>query len=423
MLFAILLLVLCRSSRGFSSSQSQFRSVLVKPFSHTTTPPLRPTTSSALKVSPLSFITEETKNQIFVSLATTSIKTIIPVLGAVYVIGKFSDREKKKNSQQPLNYANLYDEEGSDDDFPFPSFMKMKKATELAPKEQYIKVRKLNDVYQSYEYSLNLARSGKSSATVKFLQSQQFAKKEQILNLVSNLLESGEGSPAHPSTQKRLIAEFEEYEAELLTKSREPLAEIAKASSQFSDAISDEYFLSEDGNKVKPNLKLTAKIGDANLLLVANELLFLQKVVNSVLNATMTNGVGDSDLESRKEQAKDLLKLFFEQGAFSKPGSLINFLEERPLTAILKNNNDKSGLRKSAFVLDFSGDVTASQCNELREEVTAILSTKREGDEVILVLKSGGGTVTGYGAAAGQLQRLKNNGIKLTIAVEEVAAR
>merc|ERR1712087_439016 len=34
----------------------------------------------------------------------------------------------------------------------------------------------------------------------------------------------------------------------------------------------------------------------------------------------------------------------------------------------------------------------------------------------------GGGTVTGYGLAAGQLARLKENGLKLTIAVEQVAA-
>ena len=43
-------------------------------------------------------------------------------------------------------------------------------------------------------------------------------------------------------------------------------------------------------------------------------------------------------------------------------------------------------------------------------------------DEVILVLQTGGGTVTGYGLAAAQLQRIKNANIHLTIAVEQVAA-
>ena len=60
--------------------------------------------------------------------------------------------------------------------------------------------------------------------------------------------------------------------------------------------------------------------------------------------------------------------------------------------------------------------------NELREEVTAILRSASPGDEALLVLQSGGGTVTGYGLAAAQLRRFKANGIKLTICVEQVAA-
>merc|ERR1712127_423190 len=46
----------------------------------------------------------------------------------------------------------------------------------------------------------------------------------------------------------------------------------------------------------------------------------------------------------------------------------------------------------------------------------------KPGDEALVALQSGGGTVTGYGLAAGQLVRLKENGLKLTIAVEQVAA-
>ena len=76
------------------------------------------------------------------------------------------------------------------------------------------------------------------------------------------------------------------------------------------------------------------------------------------------------------------------------------------------------------FVLQFFGDVRASQASNLREEVTAVLRSakKSRGDEVVLVLNTGGGTVTGYGLAAAQLTRLKNAGIKLTICVEQVAA-
>ena len=80
--------------------------------------------------------------------------------------------------------------------------------------------------------------------------------------------------------------------------------------------------------------------------------------------------------------------------------------------------------RKHVFVLNFFGDVQASQAAGLREEVTAILrqAKKRRGDEVVLVLNTGGGTVTGYGLAAAQLTRLRDADIKLTVCVEQVAA-
>jgi serine protease SohB len=70
----------------------------------------------------------------------------------------------------------------------------------------------------------------------------------------------------------------------------------------------------------------------------------------------------------------------------------------------------------------FPGDVTASQLDGLREEITAIVRNAKEGDEALVILQSGGGTVTGYGLAAGQLVRLKEKGMFLTMALEQVAA-
>lgn len=74
------------------------------------------------------------------------------------------------------------------------------------------------------------------------------------------------------------------------------------------------------------------------------------------------------------------------------------------------------------FVLSFDGDVQASQVANLREELTAVLRSASAGDEVVLKLNTGGGTVTGYGLAASQLERVKSAGLTLTICVEEVAA-
>jgi len=79
---------------------------------------------------------------------------------------------------------------------------------------------------------------------------------------------------------------------------------------------------------------------------------------------------------------------------------------------------------KHVFVLSFPGDVTASQVAGLRQEVTALsrFANASRGDEVVLLLNTGGGTVTGYGLAAAQLMRIKSLGLNLHICVEQVAA-
>jgi serine protease SohB len=78
--------------------------------------------------------------------------------------------------------------------------------------------------------------------------------------------------------------------------------------------------------------------------------------------------------------------------------------------------------RQRIFVLDFDGDVQASGVDQLREEITAVLSIATRSDEVVLRLESPGGMVHSYGLAASQLSRITSKGIPLTIAVDKVAA-
>ena len=80
--------------------------------------------------------------------------------------------------------------------------------------------------------------------------------------------------------------------------------------------------------------------------------------------------------------------------------------------------NDKSNL----FVLDFNGDIKASGVDQLREEISAVLSVATSRDEVALRLESPGGMVHSYGLAAAQLLRITDKGIKLTVCVDKVAA-
>ena len=102
-------------------------------------------------------------------------------------------------------------------------------------------------------------------------------------------------------------------------------------------------------------------------------------------------------------------------------------LEKKALKAYQKSQKserkaEKAGEKPRTWVLSFNGDVQASQVNSLRREISAILQVAEKDEEVVLVLESPGGAVTGYGLAASQLVRLRDAGLKLTVCVDKVAA-
>ena len=85
-----------------------------------------------------------------------------------------------------------------------------------------------------------------------------------------------------------------------------------------------------------------------------------------------------------------------------------------------KQNEDS---RPRTFVIDFDGDIRASDTETLRKSVTAVLAVAEPGrDEVVVRLESGGGLVHAYGLAAAQLDRVRSKGIRLTACVDKVAA-
>ena len=80
-------------------------------------------------------------------------------------------------------------------------------------------------------------------------------------------------------------------------------------------------------------------------------------------------------------------------------------------------------IRPKTFVIDFDGDIKASDTETLRKSVTAVLSVAEPGrDEVVVRLESGGGLVHAYGLAASQLDRIRGKGVHLTACVDKVAA-
>lgn len=81
-----------------------------------------------------------------------------------------------------------------------------------------------------------------------------------------------------------------------------------------------------------------------------------------------------------------------------------------------------SKINDHLFVIDFIGDLRATEIKSLREIVTSIIEIANPGDRVLLKLESPGGEVTAYGLVASQIARFKNKNIHVTVAIDRVAA-
>jgi serine protease SohB len=96
-------------------------------------------------------------------------------------------------------------------------------------------------------------------------------------------------------------------------------------------------------------------------------------------------------------------------------------LQEKTKKEKSKDKKEKKS-QPALYVLDFSGDIKASQVDTFRDEISAVLSVAKENDEVLVRLESPGGAVNGYGLAASQLQRIRDRNISLTVCIDKVAA-
>jgi len=87
-----------------------------------------------------------------------------------------------------------------------------------------------------------------------------------------------------------------------------------------------------------------------------------------------------------------------------------------------KHKKEKCTDKPRLFVLNFDGDLRASEVELLREEITALLLVATPKDEILVRLESSGGMVHCYGLAAAQLARFRDQKINLVVAVDKVAA-
>ncbi len=87
-----------------------------------------------------------------------------------------------------------------------------------------------------------------------------------------------------------------------------------------------------------------------------------------------------------------------------------------------KEEKKSKGEKSRLFILKFNGDIKASSVENLTQEINAILLCADKKDEVLACVESAGGMVNAYGLAASQLQRLRDANIRLTIAIDKIAA-
>ncbi|WP_369857959.1 protease SohB [Candidatus Thalassolituus haligoni] len=130
----------------------------------------------------------------------------------------------------------------------------------------------------------------------------------------------------------------------------------------------------------------------------------------------------NDDIEEYKEVIEDAVLEKDELKALHKQRDKEDKAEEKAERKRVKDGLESKSIKKRVYVIDFNGDVRASEVDLLRHEITAILTSIRPDDEVVLRLESAGGMVHTYGLAASQLKRIRDKGVTLTICVDEVAA-
>ncbi len=173
--------------------------------------------------------------------------------------------------------------------------------------------------------------------------------------------------------------------------------------------------------------------------------LFLAKVVTFVVAAIVVVAVvvasaqkeredhsDDGELKIRKlnekyEKLRESIQSRLMSDADRKAFAKARKKEEKAKKKAEKSQHKEEGAEQErqprVFVLDFDGDIKASDTDPLRRAITAVLSVADpSNDEVVVRLESGGGLVHSYGLAAAQLDRIRSKGVPLTACVDKVAA-
>ena len=158
--------------------------------------------------------------------------------------------------------------------------------------------------------------------------------------------------------------------------------------------------------------------------------IFLLKVITIALAITipLLIIVGSSKNKTTSKGSlvvKNLSKKYENMGS-SIRSSLLNPKELKKYNKEIQKKNKKDQKKPSkddaVYVLNFNGDIQASEVSKLKHEINAILLSDTKCKEVVIKVESGGGSAYAYGLCAAELKRLVDNKIKLTVCIDKVAA-
>ena len=156
--------------------------------------------------------------------------------------------------------------------------------------------------------------------------------------------------------------------------------------------------------------------------LISNYGLFLLKTLTVVISIIIILSFTLNSKKSKSEGNLSVTNINQELDAI-EDNIKKNILNKKDYKIFTKEKKKSKKIsEKKLFVLDFKGNIKASEIVSLRREISGILLSYNKGDEVLLRLENSGGTVHEHGLAASQLKRIKDKKIPLTICVDKVAA-
>lgn len=163
------------------------------------------------------------------------------------------------------------------------------------------------------------------------------------------------------------------------------------------------------------------------VIIVGAFLIIISALVGvAVRNQRKPSDKGDLVIENVNEKFADTEEIMMEHildkkayKHWSKSREIDKKKLEKKTTKEPKDEQEK---KKRLFVLNFNGDIQASDTEQLIRTIDAGLAVATAGDEFFCVLESPGGLVHAYGLASSQLRRIKDAGFLLTVAIDKVAA-